>query len=83
MIKRPTLPPLSRMKTTLSRREESRQLRGTPTSEPLGPAAHLVPGAIVVWLWTPDLHPLLAHVEGEDQLSMGQEQRHEVLLQGI
>lgn len=45
--------------------------------------AHLMPETIVVFLWAPDLYPLLAHVEGEDQLSMGQEECHEVILPGI
>lgn len=55
-------------------------LRATRTTQL---QAHLVPGPVVVLLRAPDLHPLLAHIEGEDQLSMGQEERHEVILPGI
>lgn len=46
-------------------------------------STYIVPNAIVVFLWAPYLDPLVRHVEGVDQLAVGQEESHEVVLLGI
>lgn len=46
-------------------------------------STYIVPYAIVVFLRALDFDPLVRHVEGVDQLPVGQEESHEVVLLGI